>query len=309
MGTTDVLIFDTTLRDGEQAPGNSLTPEEKLRLARQLDALGVDVIEAGFPAASEGDYRSVREIATEVRRPVIAALARCTERDIDLAGEALAGAEHPRIHVFISTSDLHMREKLRLGRDEVVERAGTRCAERANSPTTSSSPRRTPAGPMPTSSAAWCRPRSRKARPRSTCPTPSATRCPRSTRAMFRDVLARVPGADQVTLSAHCHDDLGLAVANSLAAVAAGARQVECTVNGIGERAGNAALEEIVIASQVRGAALDFRCNVEPGRSTGPASSSPTSPASSPSPTRRSSAATPLPTRPGSTSMGCCRTV
>ena len=123
MGTTDVLIFDTTLRDGEQAPGNSLTPEEKLRLARQLDALGVDIIEAGFPAASEGDYRSVREIAAEVRRPLIAALARCTEGDIDLAGEALSAAERGRIHVFVSTSDLHMREKLRLSRDEVVNRA------------------------------------------------------------------------------------------------------------------------------------------------------------------------------------------
>ena len=157
MGTSDVLIFDTTLRDGEQAPGNSLTPEEKLRLARQLDALGVDIIEAGFPAASEGDYRSVREIAAEVRRPVIAALARCTERDIDLAGEAVSGAERARLHVFISTSDLHMREKLRLTRDEVVERARRRRAPRAAihrrrgvlAP-------KTPAGPIPTSSAAWC---------------------------------------------------------------------------------------------------------------------------------------------------------
>src|SRR5215207_8713070 len=120
MGTSDVLIFDTTLRDGEQAPGNSLTPEEKIRLARQLDALGVDIIEAGFPAASEGDYRSVREIAAEVRRPVIAALARCTERDIDLAGEAVGGAERGRVHVFVSTSDLHIREKLRTTREEVL---------------------------------------------------------------------------------------------------------------------------------------------------------------------------------------------
>src|SRR5215213_11913753 len=111
MALSDVLIFDTTLRDGEQAPGNSLSPEEKLRLARQLDALKVDIMEAGFPAASEGDYRSVHEIATEVRRPVIAALARCHDRDIDLAGEAIAPAERGRLHVFISTSDLHIREK------------------------------------------------------------------------------------------------------------------------------------------------------------------------------------------------------
>src|SRR3954463_304357 len=116
----DVIIFDTTLRDGEQAPGNSLTPEEKLRLARQLDALGVDVIEAGFPAASEGDFRSVRDIAAEVHRPVLAALARCVERDIDLAGEALRGAARPRIHVFLSTSDLHLREKLQIGREDAL---------------------------------------------------------------------------------------------------------------------------------------------------------------------------------------------
>src|SRR5687767_8431417 len=120
MSTADVLIFDTTLRDGEQAPGNSLSPEEKLRLARQLDALGVDIVEAGFPAASEGDYRSVRDIAAEVHRPVVAALARCHERDIDLAGEAIGPAARGRLHVFISTSDLHIREKLRTSRDEVL---------------------------------------------------------------------------------------------------------------------------------------------------------------------------------------------
>jgi len=126
----DVIIFDTTLRDGEQAPGNSLTAEEKLRLARQLDSLGVDVIEAGFPAASDGDFRSVRDIAVDLRRPIVAALARCVERDIDLAGDALRGAARPRLHVFISTSDLHLREKLRIDRDEAIEmaRAGVRRA-------------------------------------------------------------------------------------------------------------------------------------------------------------------------------------
>ena len=123
MAIPEVLIFDTTLRDGEQAPGNSLSPEEKLRLARQLDALGVDIIEAGFPAASEGDYRSVRDIAAEVRSPVIAALARCLERDIQLAGEALSEAARGRLHVFVSTSDLHIREKLRTTRDGVLSMA------------------------------------------------------------------------------------------------------------------------------------------------------------------------------------------
>ncbi len=263
MAPSDVLIFDTTLRDGEQAPGNSLTPEEKLRLARQLDALGVDIIEAGFPAASEGDYRSVREIATELRRPVIAALARCSERDIDLAGEALTGAERPRIHVFISTSDLHMREKLRLGRDEVVERArpAIRRARRYTDDVEFSAEDASRTDPD-----FLCRIVQAAIEERATTinlPDTVGYAMPSEYGAMFRDVLARVPGADRITLSAHCHDDLGLAAANSLAAIAAGARQVECTVNGIGERAGNAALEEIVMASQVRGPALAFRCNVQ----------------------------------------------
>jgi 2-isopropylmalate synthase len=264
MGTSDVLIFDTTLRDGEQAPGNSLTPEEKIRLARQLDALGVDIIEAGFPAASEGDYRSVREIAAEVRRPVIAALARCTDRDIDLAGEALAQAEHPRLHVFISTSDLHLREKLRLSRDEVVERAraAVRRAKQYTDDVEFSAEDASRTDPD-----FLCRVVQAAIEEGATTvnlPDTVGYAMPEEYGAMFRAVLARVPGADRVVLSAHCHDDLGLAVANSLAAIAAGARQVECTVNGIGERAGNAALEEIVIASQVRGAALGFRCNVAP---------------------------------------------
>jgi 2-isopropylmalate synthase len=264
MGTSDVLIFDTTLRDGEQAPGNSLTPEEKIRLARQLDALGVDIIEAGFPAASEGDYRSVREIAAEVRRPVIAALARCTERDIDLAGEALGAAERARLHVFISTSDLHMREKLRLSRDEVVERAraAVRRARRFTDDVEFSAEDASRSDPD-----FLCRVAEAAIAEGATTvnlPDTVGYAMPEEYGDMFRDVRARVPGADRVTLSAHCHDDLGLAVANSLAAIAAGARQVECTVNGIGERAGNAALEEIVIACQVRSAALGFRCNVEP---------------------------------------------
>src|SRR5690349_6145776 len=132
MTTPQVLIFDTTLRDGEQAPGNSLTPEEKLRLARQLDALGVDVIEAGFPAASDGDFRSVREVAAEVRRPVIAALARCHDRDIELAADAVRGAERGRLHIFLATSDVHLRDKLRISRDEALERirASVRAARR-----------------------------------------------------------------------------------------------------------------------------------------------------------------------------------
>jgi 2-isopropylmalate synthase len=263
MPIPEVLIFDTTLRDGEQAPGNSLSPEEKLRLARQLDALRVDVIEAGFPAASEDDYRSVREIATEVRRPVIAALARCHDRDIDLAGEALSPAERSRIHVFISTSDLHIRDKLKNTREGVLAMARA-AIQRARQYTddvefSAEDASRTELDFLCTVVQAAIE----EGATTINLPDTVGYATPEEYGAMFRAVRKRVPGCDQVTLSAHCHDDLGLAVANSLAAIAAGVTQVECTVNGIGERAGNAALEEIVMASRVRGNALEFHCNVE----------------------------------------------
>jgi 2-isopropylmalate synthase len=263
MTPQNVLIFDTTLRDGEQAPGNSLSPEEKLRLGRQLDALRVDIIEAGFPAASEADFRSVREIATEIRRPIIAALARCHERDIDLAGEALSAADRGRIHVFVSTSDLHIREKLRTTRAGVLEMART-AVRRARSYTddvefSAEDASRTDPDYL-------CRVIEAALEEGATTinlPDTVGYATPTEYAAMFRDVQERVPGVDRVVLSAHCHDDLGLAVANSLAAIAAGAGQVECTVNGIGERAGNAALEEIVMGSRVRGTVLGFHCNIE----------------------------------------------
>jgi 2-isopropylmalate synthase len=263
MAIHDVLIFDTTLRDGEQAPGNSLSPEEKLRLARQLDALGVDVMEAGFPAASEGDYRSVVQIAGEVRRPVIAALARCHERDIELAGEAIRPAERGRVHVFISTSDLHIKDKLKTTRDDVLARAraAVRQARQYTDDVEFSAEDASRTDPE-----FLCRiVEAAIAEGARTVNLPDTVgyAMPDEYGEMFRSVLARVPGADGVVLSAHCHDDLGLAVANSLAAIAAGARQVECTVNGIGERAGNAAMEELVMASHVRGPALGFRCNVD----------------------------------------------
>ena len=258
----DVIIFDTTLRDGEQAPGNSLTAEEKVRLARQLDALGVDVIEAGFPAASDGDFRSVRDIAVDLRRPVVAALARCIERDIDLAGEALRGAARPRLHVFLSTSDLHLREKLGIDRDEAVAmaRAGVR---RARSFTddiefSAEDASRTDADFL-------CRVVEVAIAEGATTinlPDTVGYALPTEYAVMFRSVRERVTGADKVTFSAHCHDDLGLAVANSLAAIQAGAGQVECTINGIGERAGNAALEELVMAAVVR-PQLGFRTRIQ----------------------------------------------
>jgi 2-isopropylmalate synthase len=248
----DVIIFDTTLRDGEQAPGNTMTPEEKLRLARQLEALGVDVIEAGFPAASGGDFRSVTDIAREVRGPVIAALARCHEQDIDLAGEALRGAERGRLHIFISTSDLHLEHKLRISRVEALElaRRAVRQARRYTDDVEFSAEdaSRTDLDFLSEIVALAI------AEGATTINLPDTVgyALPAEYAEMFRSVMGRVAGADRVVWSAHCHDDLGLAVANSLAAVEAGVGQVECTVNGIGERAGNAALEEIVMASHVR---------------------------------------------------------
>jgi 2-isopropylmalate synthase len=258
----DVIIFDTTLRDGEQAPGNSLTAEEKVRLARQLDALGVDVIEAGFPAASDGDFRSVRDIAVDLRRPVVAALARCVERDIDLAGEALRGAARPRLHVFLSTSDLHLREKLGIDRDDAVAmaRAGVRRARSFTDDIEFSAEDASRTDPD-----FLCRVVEVAIAEGATTinlPDTVGYALPTEYAAMFRSVRERVTGGDKVTFSAHCHDDLGLAVANSLAAIQAGAGQVEYTINGIGERAGNAALEELVMAAVVR-PQLGFRTRIQ----------------------------------------------
>src|SRR6058998_267730 len=254
----DVIIFDTTLRDGEQAPGNSMTAEEKLRLARQLDTLGVDVIEAGFPSASEGDRRAVRAIAEGVRRPVIAALARCHDRDIDLAGEAVRPATRPRVHVFIATSDLHLECKLRLSRDQCLERAreAVQRARRYTDDVEFSAEDATR-----TDLEFLCRVVEAAIAAGATTinlPDTVGYALPVEYGAMFRAVRERVPNADRAVFSAHCHDDLGLAVANSLAAIQGGARQVECTINGIGERAGNAALEEIVMALRVRADRLPY---------------------------------------------------
>ena len=260
-----VVIFDTTLRDGEQAPGNSMTPEAKVRLARQLDILGVDVIEAGFPSASDGDARAVRAIAEEVRRPVIAALARCHDRDIDLAGEALrgaGGAARGRIHVFIATSDLHLEHKLRITREDCLARARA-AVERARRYTddvefsaedATRSDLEFLCRIVEAAIAAGAR--------TINLPDTVGYATPVEYGAMFRAVRERVPASGAAVFSAHCHDDLGLAVANSLAAIEAGAGQVECTINGIGERAGNAALEEVVMAGRVRPHAVPFRCGI-----------------------------------------------
>lgn len=258
----EVIIFDTTLRDGEQAPGNTMTPEEKLRLARQLDALGVDVIEAGFPAASDGDFRSVREIVQEIRRPVIAALARCHDRDIDLAAEAIRGAERGRLHIFLSTSDLHLEHKLRMSRDDAFELA-RRSIRQARGYTddvefSAEDASRTDLDYL-------CRVVEMAIAEGATTinlPDTVGFALPQEYGDMFRRVRERVAGADRVVWSAHCHDDLGLAVANSLAAIEAGVGQVECTINGIGERAGNAAMEEIVMAGRVRPQLTQFHTGI-----------------------------------------------
>ena len=239
-----------------------MTPESKLRLARQLDRLGVDVIEAGFPSASEGDFSGVRAIAEAVRRPIIAALARCHDRDVDRAGEALRPAARSRIHVFIATSDLHLEHKLRLTRDQCIARARA-SVQRAKAFTadvefSAEDATRTDLDFL-------CQVVEAAIDSGATTinlPDTVGYATPSEYAAMFRAVRERVPGSDRVAFSAHCHDDLGLAVANSLAAIEAGAGQVECTINGIGERAGNAALEEIVVAGRVRPHAVSFRCGV-----------------------------------------------
>ena len=257
-----LTIFDTTLRDGEQAPGFSLRIDEKLTLARQLRTLGVDIIEAGFPIASEADAEAVRMIATHVRGPVIAALARCHPTDIDRAGWALAPAPRRRIHVFIATSDLHLERKLRISREECL-RAAMAAVRRAREYTDDvqfSAEDATRSDPH----FLWQVIEAVIQSGAKTINLPDTVgySTPDEITAFFHTVINRVPSSDQVTFSAHCHDDLGLAAANTLAAIGAGARQVECTVNGIGERAGNASLEEVVMAIRVRSDRLPFTTGV-----------------------------------------------
>jgi 2-isopropylmalate synthase len=263
MDTPHVRIFDTTLRDGEQAPGFSLRPSEKLQLARQLDALGVDIIEAGFPIASPADADAVRAVATEIRRPVIAALARCHRADLERAAWSLEPAAHSRIHTFIATSDLHLQAKLRMSRDQCLDTAveSVRFARQHTGDVEFSAEDATRSDMD-----FLCRVIAAVIEAGATTinlPDTVGYLTPDEMRDFFRTVRARVPQSDRVIYSAHCHDDLGLAVANSIAAVEGGARQVECTVNGIGERAGNASLEEVVMAFHVRRDRLQYSTTVE----------------------------------------------
>jgi 2-isopropylmalate synthase len=246
-------FFDTTLRDGEQSPGCSMTREEKLTMAHTLESLGVDILEAGFAIASEGDFAAIDAVAREVRGAKVASLARARRDDIERAAASLEHAASPRIHVFLATSDIHLEHKLKITRAQALEQAAT-CVALARkhvddvefSPEDSTRSDRDflcqIVGVAIEAGATTIN-----------MPDTVGYSVPAEYGAMFREIRERVPGADRVILSSHCHDDLGLAVANSLAAIENGARQVECTINGIGERAGNAALEELAAVLHVRG--------------------------------------------------------
>ena len=247
-----VIIFDTTLRDGEQAPGASLKQAEKLEIARALENLGVDVVEAGFPIASKGDFDAVKAIAQTLKGLVVCGLARSIEKDIDAVYEAIKGAENPRIHVFLATSKIHMQYKLQKAENEIldlavqsIKYAKKYCQDVEFSPEDASRTEKEflfkivqeaiSAGATTIN-----------------IPDTVGYADPEEFGSLIKAIKENVPGIDKVVISAHCHDDLGLAVANSLAAVKNGARQIECTINGIGERAGNASLEEVVMAISTR---------------------------------------------------------
>ncbi len=252
MSKDRLIIFDTTLRDGEQSPGASMTRDEKIRIAKALERMRVDVIEAGFPAASEGDFEAVRAVAETVRESTVCGLARALDSDIEKAGEALRGGERTRIHTFIATSPIHMEKKLRMTPDQVVERAvhAVKLARRF------------------TDDVEFSPEDAGRSEPDFLCrvleavidagagtvniPDTVGYNVPEQFGGLIRMLRERVPNADKAVFSVHCHNDLGLAVANSLAAVMNGARQVECTINGLGERAGNAALEEVVMTVRTR---------------------------------------------------------
>jgi 2-isopropylmalate synthase len=258
-----IAIFDTTLRDGEQSPGCSMYLDEKIRMARQLERLGVDIIEAGFPIASEGDFNAVRAVSAECRNATVAALSRTVEGDIYRAGEALKNAKRSRIHTFVATSDIHLEYKLKKTRSEVLEmtrnavRAASRLADEvefsAEDATRSDIDFICEVFATAVDEGATIL----------NVPDTVGYTLPTEYANLIRTVKERVVGNRDITISVHCHNDLGLAVANSLAAIEAGARQVECTINGIGERAGNASLEEVIMACAVRADKMPFENNID----------------------------------------------
>ena len=258
-----ISIFDTTLRDGEQSPGCSMFLDEKIEMARQLERLGVDVIEAGFPIASEGDFQAVKAVSKEITGSSVAALCRTVPEDIYRAADALKGAAQPRIHTFVATSDIHLQYKLQKTRADVIEmtRNAVRIATENAAQVEFSAEDATRSdvdflcevlNTAVLSGAAVLN-----------IPDTVGYTLPQEFANLIRTIKERVVGDKRVILSVHCHNDLGLAVANSLAAVDAGARQVECTINGIGERAGNASLEEFIMASAVRSDKLPYRNNID----------------------------------------------
>src|SRR5438045_1344645 len=258
-----VVIFDTTLRDGEQSPGATMTHEEKLEVAELLDEMGVDIIEAGFPIASPGDFEAVHEIAKRTRKAVVCGLSRAGQADIDRAAEAIKPAKRGRIHTFISTSPVHMKWKLQLDPEKVFEMVIASVTRARHY----------------TDDVEWSCEDGTRTEPDFLCrcveaaikagastiniPDTVGYTVPEEYYALFSMVRARVPNSDTAVFSVHCHDDLGMAVANSLAGIRAGARQIECAINGIGERAGNASLEEVIMAMKVRNDVLPYRTGVD----------------------------------------------
>jgi 2-isopropylmalate synthase len=276
-----VLIFDTTLRDGEQSPGATMTHEEKLEIAEMLDEMGVDIIEAGFPIASEGDFAAVSEIAKRARDAVICGLSRANFKDIDRCWEAVKRARQPRIHTFIGTSPLH-RQIPGLSMDAMADLIHDSVSHARNH---CDNVQWSPMDATRTEHDYLCRVVEIAIKAGATTiniPDTVGYTAPRESAALIRMLIERVPGADEIVFATHCHNDLGMATANALAAVEAGARQIESTINGLGERAGNTALEEVVMAIKVRRSRVS-RC----------------------SSTRRSSARTPLPTKAASIRTGC----
>ncbi len=257
-----IIVFDTTLRDGEQSPGVSLNVEEKLQIARQLEKLGVDVIEAGFPVASPGDFEGVRRVAREIRGLQVAALARANPKDIDTAWEAIRDGAHPRIHTFLATSDIHLKYKLRKSREEVLDLARDAVAHAANY---TKNVEFSAEDASRSDLDYLCRVFEAVIDAGATTinfPDTVGYAIPWDFARMIRYCMEHIPNVHKAVLSVHCHNDLGLATANVLSALDAGAGQVECTVNGIGERAGNTAMEEVVMALRTRKDLLPFETSI-----------------------------------------------
>ena len=247
-----VIFFDTTLRDGEQSPGCTMHADEKLRMARQLAALGVDVLEAGFAIASQGDLESIRTIAREVRGPRIASLARCKREDVEAAARAVEPAARSRIHVFLASSDLHLEAKLRITRPQALEQVETSVALARSYCEDVEFSAEDATRSDPDFLTQMVQAAVRAGATTINLPDTVGYTTPDEYRGLFQRMQRQIPGAERIIFSTHCHDDLGMAVANTLAGIEGGARQVECTINGVGERAGNAALEEIAAALATR---------------------------------------------------------